>query len=159
MSGFGPFQRNNRSSMTGPAVSAGAGAWCAIATTFFFPPRHFLGRQIWSLADTVWLLQITYKGNLCQKSGKTQSSRAVLRCNSQGEEKGPRWAGKGQETEESKSLSGHRRNHFLVGLFFQSLQSTFVLHWQNYVKIYFCRSNEQPQYTPWKGKTGVLVSI
>lgn len=48
MSVFGPFQRNNRPTITGPAVNAGAGAWCAIATSSFSPPRGFLGQQIWS---------------------------------------------------------------------------------------------------------------
>lgn len=40
------------SGITGPAVSAGAGTWCATATTSFSSPRGqwggFLGQQIWS---------------------------------------------------------------------------------------------------------------
>lgn len=65
-----------RPSMTGPAVSVGAGVWCAIAATFFSPPRGFLGQQIWSHSRHCLVAPDNLQGNLCQKSGKTQSSRS-----------------------------------------------------------------------------------
>lgn len=105
--------------MTGPAVSAGAGVWCCSNSNLLFPTK------IWSHSRYCLVVPDNLQGNLCQKSRKTQSSRNNALVQQPRRREG---AGKGQETEESKSLSGHRRKHCFVRLVFRSLQSTFVLH-------------------------------